>query len=979
MKFALHLRENLVPEWRVKYLDYKGGKKRLKKIVKLLEDEDQVKQWHRGQAVMAAASKPICPAQEPSSEVLDELAGLPPSIADQKKQDLAAGKGANSPAEDGSGSRLSPDADNYGAIERTKTNVSLQLPPPALKTDNSSAVNTSIHKVHYAGTFPITDRSPLLNPLQSDVMSEGEITRSRSYFRPFDMMNMGSAALHPEVEFVQWVDDQVRQINEFYIEKEEEAVDRYLILQDQLIRMLEHRKQAKGSYHNTKATNPLNEVARSTGSAIVKKVDLPSLPVRLRHLRKNGKEDSTHHHGASESHVVDYERKDEDTVSYISAKRQLKLATAEYYRSLELLKGYRALNYTAIRKIVKKFDKLTHNSICEKYLEKLNGLEFVKSDILDNLLVKTENLYASYFEDGNHKSAVEKLRAKEFPEQHYTDMFTIGLFLGLSVPLFVYALVTGIQHLGHPERPDTSYLFQIWGGFFIVILMLNLFTINLMIWKKQKINYPFVFEFDPRYILDPCQYGVIPAILMFLLSVFGWFTFNDFFPTTFPARYFPCIYLGICVAVFVVPLPIFQWRSRRWLFISCWRLLLSGLYPVEFKDFFMGDIFCSLNYSLSNASFFFCLYATDWINVYPGSPTTSRCSSSKSRLLGFLNCLPGIWRFLQCIRRFLDTGDWFPHLANAAKYSCLILYYMFLSLLRIDRGESTPIRAMFILFASLNSVYSSFWDIIMDWSLGQTDTENTLLRDELAYPKVYYYIMMVLDPIMRFSWVLYAAYYDQIQQSAKISFIVALIEIIRRFLWVFFRVENEHCANVGRFRASRDLTLPYAPARPRQSLSKRKRSRDSFRSARRMRSISLPRATTEPVLAHPHIEEGLETIPRYVEPSLPHEPSPLKRRETLASLATPVIRAASQAFRDAHVRDFQRRRADPFAEVDDFDHDYYDPEYDDEDDDDDDDDGEEVVSENAENNGETAVNEAPDRNTEEAGNDHNRRDQPPTR
>ena len=28
-------------------------------------------------------------------------------------------------------------------------------------------------------------------------------------------------------------------------------------------------------------------------------------------------------------------------------------------------------------------------------------------------------------------------------------------------------------------------------------------------------------------------------------------------------------------------------------------------------------------------------------------------------------------------------------------------------------------------------------------------------------------------------------------------------------MWVLFRVENEHCTNVGRYRASRDVPLPY--------------------------------------------------------------------------------------------------------------------------------------------------------------------------
>lgn len=29
-----------------------------------------------------------------------------------------------------------------------------------------------------------------------------------------------------------------------------------------------------------------------------------------------------------------------------------------------------------------------------------------------------------------------------------------------------------------------------------------------------------------------------------------------------------------------------------------WRLFFAGLYPVEFRDFFLGDMYCSLTYAM---------------------------------------------------------------------------------------------------------------------------------------------------------------------------------------------------------------------------------------------------------------------------------------------------------------------------------------------------------------------------------------------
>ena len=80
-----------------------------------------------------------------------------------------------------------------------------------------------------------------------------------------------------------------------------------------------------------------------------------------------------------------------------------------------------------------------------------------------------------------------------------------------------------------------------------------------------------------------------------------------------------------------------------------------------------------------------------------------------------------------------------------------------------------------------------------------------------------YYLAMIVDPLLRFNWIFYAFFSNELQHSAVLSFLVALSEICRRGIWTLFRVENEHCTNVGRFRASRDVPLPYEIPSPTMS------------------------------------------------------------------------------------------------------------------------------------------------------------------
>jgi len=177
----------------------------------------------------------------------------------------------------------------------------------------------------------------------------------------------------------------------------------------------------------------------------------------------------------------------------------------------------------------------------------------------------------------------------------------------------------------------------------------------------------------------------------------------------------------------------------------------------------------------------------------------------------------------------------FPHLANCGKYAATILTGVALSFYRIDRSRVS--MACYLTIAILNSVYTckstsivasrtiarlpqadhcclstrtAVWDLFMDFSLVQPNSRHRWLRDIVAIKQRWiYYTVLVVDPVLRFGWIPYVAAANELQHSSLVSFCVALAEVFRRGLWALFRVENEHCANVAQYKASRDVPLPY--------------------------------------------------------------------------------------------------------------------------------------------------------------------------
>jgi hypothetical protein len=82
------------------------------------------------------------------------------------------------------------------------------------------------------------------------------------------------------------------------------------------------------------------------------------------------------------------------------------------------------------------------------------------------------------------------------------------------------------------------------------------------------------------------------------MGIVMWLNFTQFgSPAMF--TFYPVILIFISVVIIFFPAPILYHKARRWFVYSHWRLLLAGLYPVEFRDFLLGDMYCSLTFLMS--------------------------------------------------------------------------------------------------------------------------------------------------------------------------------------------------------------------------------------------------------------------------------------------------------------------------------------------------------------------------------------------
>ncbi|KAJ7158188.1 EXS-domain-containing protein [Mycena crocata] len=258
------------------------------------------------------------------------------------------------------------------------------------------------------------------------------------------------------------------------------------------------------------------------------------------------------------------------------------------------------------------------------------------------------------------------------------------------------------------------------------------------------------------------------------------------------------------------PFPILYKPSRYWLLKSVGKLITSGTRRVEFSDFWMGDQFCSLVFTLSNLFVVFCVYAEGFNSEW-------RSCASRSRfwpVAFFLGTLPFLVRLVQSIKRYTDSGL-NTHLINGGKYGAGIVSYLCYFIWRHKGSDHGPSFIAWCIFQTIYSFYALAWDLLMDWSILAPDVRYPLLRKELVYNNhIYlYYFAVISNTLIRFIWVLYIP--AQGPEMMLRSFIAAGFEMLRRWQWNFYRVENEHVGNVDQYRVTREVPLPYSLDEPR--------------------------------------------------------------------------------------------------------------------------------------------------------------------
>ncbi|CAF3563282.1 unnamed protein product [Rotaria sordida] len=647
------------------------------------------------------------------------------------------------------------------------------------------------------------------------------IAKAQPYVDESDNILREQFFLRVDEHFFQYCEKEATKINTFFAEKLAEASRRWETLSNEVLQM----EQARRFGHRRPAIVPGNTPGNDQNIGVTNTDGVKLTKVKHRSGHNEDDNAMTPLTRVLPERLIELTREKQTQRVQYRKRTDLKLAFSEFYLMLVLVQNYQTLNFTGFRKILKKHDKLFRTIRGDEWRKlHIDSAPFHTSQHVNQLINDVEVLYTDTFESGDRARAMKRLRIPPLEEKQSPAVtFRVGLFVGMLFLLLPTVIIL-CSHL-HDSQSTKPLAWRqalfLYRSTFLVVLHIALVGINVYGWSSSGVNHVLIFEIDPRNHLTYQQFLEIGTFLfvIWFLSFTGFIlsSYYDFHPFIQPL-----IFLTLILLFLFNPTPTLYHHARFWFLKTLRRIICAPFYRVGFADFWLGDQLTSLELIFFDIEYFLCFYFYDvgWWPVNSMSSARSILCNGwpKIVLQTILLMLPSWFRFAQCLRRYRDTKHKFPHLANAGKYATGFLVISTNSLRRataihfLDDPTSNPFLYVWILASFIGATYKLIWDLRMDWGFFDSNAgENKFLRDQIVYPsKLYYYAAIVEDVIFRYIWIInvfmqfrtHSAEYADV-----IGFIFGLIEIFRRFIWNYFRLENEHLNNCGEFRAVRDISI----------------------------------------------------------------------------------------------------------------------------------------------------------------------------
>lgn len=846
VEFGLKLEDNKVAEWALHYIDYARLKLYIKKAKKAAEAYEALE---KRRPEVAAEVKAAYDAGIPYSSASGRNSTTASALSLSKAADDAGagGESGDGTTSDGGekeqGVELPQAQQKRGGAAPPVESISVgkeEMVPlvDKGKEDAGKVKAPETERPKYGSTGSFMSLTPISSALdlQSLVREDSNVSNligrmTGGIFGQSNYANKLTQALKIVDEnldlFAKCLDDELQKVTSFHAEKLDELEKRLEVLvesvgsnYDVISRPKPNGEEGGNTFLKLKdavhrrVTNMMSRPSADTGSADAGVGHLPSKPF---------------------DPDEEIEPKSSDFEYILRESDSIKRALTDLHRSTMLLNNYAVMNFTGFIKIIKKHDKSfkSRKGRFKNFLKKAES-DSIEGELSEQLGNRMEKLFADWFCDGNIREA----RAKMLPKrgdglQMDWSQLRLGYRLGMCAVLTLWVCWDCIWGSFHDQNISiggrTAFpVFRACGG---LLLVHWFWGFSVFVWQRYRINYIYLFDFNPRIVDTPMLIfnDVVDETLVFLILMLLYYKSGAHdMPDLIPTGSYPLI-----LVIYTVKCLIFPLRTRGPLWVAIWEVITAPLTSPKFFHTYVADVFTSMVKVFQDIVWAACyvLSGDFWFSENENNdidPHQWQHEFWFKNVLIPLVCLFPLWiRFNQCLRRYMDTKKRFPNLANAFKYAMSQTVTLFgafhpIYLLHshetrhhkyvVSKDDINLFQEFWMGLFMASSLYSFSWDVLMDWGLGRPNF--AFLGPRLMFPnKFYYYGVMAADLVLRFVWV-QSLIPPQSGASFELpSYLTAItmaLELLRRTLWGFFRLEHEHRHNTEGFRRVDFVPLHFA-------------------------------------------------------------------------------------------------------------------------------------------------------------------------
>lgn len=327
----------------------------------------------------------------------------------------------------------------------------------------------------------------------------------------------------------------------------------------------------------------------------------------------------------------------------------------------------------------------------------------------------------------------------------------------------------------------------------LVGMMIWLWGINIWVFMTCRINYAKIFELDSSHLSYKETWTIASWVTVIVLTSMTAYLYLSSHGEGSLAASQPVLLYSVLPLIMVLPVDVFYVSSRIFFLRTLVRIILP-FQPITFADFFVADILTSMAKVISDLERATCRMFHGQVATLSWFEPDSTCGSH-SLWIPCILALPYLFRFFQCLRQYSDTRDR-TCISNALKYATAFPVIL-LSALKyhvVAEHWKGIYRPLWLLSGLINSCFSFYWDIARDWDLsffqGLCHTKYPPLRSNLLYsPHWVYYGAIGNNLLLRCTWTYKLS--SHLRHNYITVFLMTALEILRRFQWIFFRVESE--------------------------------------------------------------------------------------------------------------------------------------------------------------------------------------------